>query len=495
VEANFFRPLARELAAAILGSRLEKVHGPAEGVLTFILHGQGRSIQLIFRPAKSAGLLFPSADKPTNPSAPPAFVMWLRKRLVGRRLLEAQADWANLRLGLALSPRDLPQAGRWLVFDLREGLFLRDDFAPAPEPAWPELARILDDAEIWREHPQITPPLRRQLSTLAQRDPQAAATLLSRLKADAADAFFLAPSGEPLAWQTPGAEHFASAMAAATAHGERTLFPQLALAESRDDLDAAAQAAKRRKRQLGLLDADEARHAKLANLSIAAEALQIALSGFSATPRADAITLEHPLHGPVAVPLDPRLSPAENMARLFAQAAKGRRGLAHVERRRREIGAGLPPVDKATSRKPAFQPAPPITPKRFQGLAVAIFRSSDGFTILRGKSSEANHQMLARAASPFDLWLHAAGGPSAHVILKRDYPDQPVPERTVMEAATLCAVRSWRKDDSRAEVMVAKVRDVRKVKGAALGSVAVDQVERTVVVDVDPGIEQRLATK
>jgi len=499
VEANFFRSLAHELAAELLGRRIEKIHGPAEGVLTLSFHGQGRTTHLIFRPAKTAGLLFASTERPANPAAPPAFVMWLRKRLAGRRLLESRCDWPGLRLAFSLSPRDLPQAGVWLVFDLREGLTLADDFPAAPAPAWPELSRCLDDAEVWRAHPQLTPPLRKRLASLSASDPRAAEALLDRLRAGRADAFFLPPGGEPLAWDAPSAQRFASASEAARVHGERTLFPQLSAAENREGLDAAAQAARRRQRQLALLDADAARHQKLSDLAIPAEALQIALSGLAATPQTDSITLEHPEHGPVAVPLDPRLPPAENMARLFAQAAKGRRGLAHVARRRLELDAGALPASGAAARpgRRPPTPAPPsaLPPRRFQGLAVALFRTTDGFLVLRGKSSQANHDMLSRAASPFDLWLHAAGGPSAHVILRRDYPDQPVPEQSLVEAATLCALKSWRKGDDRAEVLLAKVRDVRKVKGAAIGSVAVDQVERTLVVALDPTLEERLAVK
>lgn len=495
MEANFFRSLAHELAAELTGRRIEKIHGPAEGVLTLTLHGTGLTTHLIFRPAKSAGLLFASAERPANPAAPPAFVMWLRKRLTGRRLLEARCDWADLRLAFALSPRDLPQAGAWLVLDLREGLTLADDFPAAPEPGWPSLASALDDAEVWRAHPQLTPRLRRHLATLAAGDPKAAETLLARLRHGRPDAFFLPRQGEPLAWEVPDAQRFASASEAARVHGERTLFPQLAAAENREALDAAAQAAKRHKRQLALLDADAERHGKLADLAIPAEALQVALSTLHATPQAASITLEHPERGPVSVPLDPRLSPAENMARLFAQAAKGRRGLAHVARRRAELGADAPPVPEAAARPDRRPPSPALPPKRFQGLAVALFRTTDGFLVLRGKSSQANHDMLSRAASPFDLWLHAAGGPSAHVILKRDYPDQPVPEQSLVEAATLCALKSWRKDDARAEVLLARVRDVRKVKGAAIGSVAVDQVERTLVVALDPSLEERLAVR
>ena len=261
------------------------------------------------------------------------------------------------------------------------------------------------------------------------------------------------------------------------------------------------QARKRLARQQALLDQDEARHNKLVALATAAEALQIALSGLKTTPQQPSLLLEHPEHGPVTVPLDPRLTPAENMAQLFRQAAKGRRGLAHLQRRRAELAAGAGPelLPDRTGRaedKPADGPAPTapvVLPKRYQGLAVALFRTSDGFLVLRGKSSQANHDLLSKAAGPFDLWFHVAGGPSAHLILKRDFPDQQVPEASLNEAAVLCALKSYRKDDAKAEVLCALVRNVRKVKGAAIGSVAVDHVERTLRVALDPALEARLA--
>lgn len=498
MEANFFRFLADELDASLTGLRIEKVHGPSEAVTVLTLHGRDGKKHLIFRPAKQAGLLFLSAQRPANPLSAPARVMWLRKRLTGRRLLEARADWPNLRLAFALTGRDVPQAGRWLVFDLRGELALADDFPPPAAPVWPALASILDDETVWRAHPQVTPPLRKRLAALAQADPGRAAALLEGLQRGAAKDFFLAPGSVPLVWPSgEGAtdERFGSALEASRVHGERLLFTQLARADEAEAQDAAAQARKRLKRQLDLLDKDQERHAKLAALSIPAEALQIVLSGMKATPRQPRVTLEHPAHGPVDVPLDPRLTPAENMARLFQQAAKGRRGLEHTARRREQLLAGVGPEvlpAKIKNQPQAARPAAPLLPKRYQGLAVACFRTSDGFLVLRGKSSQANHDMLSRAASPHDYWLHAAGGPSAHVILRRDYPDQPVPERSLLEAATLCAVKSWRKDDAKAEVLLALVKDVRKVKGAAIGSVAVDEVERPLIVSPDPGLEDRL---
>lgn len=501
MEANFFRFLADELSTALCGLRIEKVHGPADGVTVLTLHGQGRKKHLIFRPAKSAGLLFVSDARPANPFTAPARVMWLRKRLTGRKLLEARVDWPSLRLGFALSPRDVPAAGQWLVLDLRGELTLDEDFPAPQEPSWPILARILDDAEVWREHPQITPPLRKRLASLAQSAPDQAAQLLDRLKAGRSDGFFLPPSSPPLAWNDASSQsgRYASAMEAARVHGERALFSQLARSEEAEAVDHAAQAKKRLKRQLALLDKDAERHGKLAALARPAEALQIALSGLKNTPQQQSITLEHPEHGPLEVPLDPRLNPVENMARLFQQAAKGRRGLEHVARRRAELLAGVGPEllpsrpQTSEGEKPPAPAAPLLLPKRYQGLAVACFRTSDGFLVLRGKSSQANHDVLSKAAGPHDYWLHAAGGPSAHVILRRDYPDQHVPEQSLLEAAGLCALKSWRKDDAKAEVLLARVKDVRKIKGAAIGSVAVDEVERTLLVTLDPTLEQRLA--
>lgn len=532
MEANFFRCLAQELGASLCGRRVEKVHGPAQDVLVLTLQplrpGEGKT-HLLFRPAKSVGLLFVSRERPANPLQASPRVMWLRKRLQGRRLLSFQVDWPGLRLAFALSPRNEPAAGQFLVLDLRAELTLAEAFPTPPEPSWPELSRILDEPDIWREFPQLTPSLRKRLATLAAADPTQAQALLDRLQAGACEAFYLPPATAdaaspqantteatpraPLVWDdgTPGLLRFATASEAATAHGDRTLFPHLARAEAREELDQAGAARKRLRRRLTQLDEDEARHRKLAELAIAAEALQTALSAMPATPRAESIVLEHPEHGPVNVPLDPRLTPPENMARLFQQAAKGRRGLLHVLRRRADVREELegvlasasvelrqtPGTGKSTTSLPSSKAStgPALLPKRYQGLAVALFRTSDGFLVLRGKSQQANHEILSKAASPFDYWLHVAGGPSAHVILRREFPDQPVPEASLREAAVLCALKSYRRDDAKADVLLAKVKDVRKVKGAAIGSVAVDEVERTLRVELDPAMEERLAVR
>ena len=188
------------------------------------------------------------------------------------------------------------------------------------------------------------------------------------------------------------------------------------------------------------------------------------------------------------------------MEKYFRLAAKAQRGFPHIERRRFELRRELEDLEAGRTdfstpeakRAPAADGPPPL-PKRYKGLAVSLFRSSDGFAIIRGKNKQANHDILSKAASPFDYWFHVADGPSSHIILKRDHPGQDVPETTLNEAAILCGLKSFRKDDGKADVMYALVKDVRKVKGFAPGQVMVDRKLGTLRVELDPALEKKLA--
>jgi hypothetical protein len=205
----------------------------------------------------------------------------------------------------------------------------------------------------------------------------------------------------------------------------------------------------------------------------------------------------------VEIALDPGLTVRENMEHCFARAAKGERGLGIVAARvlalQRELDAarqGALPSQPLPGRRPDSSApdasAPIILPARFRKIKVQAYRSSDGFLIVRGRSAQANHQLLTRAASPFDYWLHARDGPGAHVIIKRDFPAQEVPERTIHEAAALAALASHLKMADRGDVLLCLVKDVRPIKGAALGMVGVDKVLRTVRPAIEPALEEKL---
>ena len=504
MEANFFRFLSAELSSTLVGRRIDKVFGPAPGVWVLAIQNTGEPLHLIFRPAKSAGHLFLSPVKPVNPLTAPAMAMWFRKRLRNRKILAAHTDWPNLRLALELTPRTDPDGKTFLVLDCRTGMSLADELPEsfALEPEWPALEDVLEDPDIWREYPHISPPLRKVLARLPE---DRAHALYFQVATASADVFHLAQTRDswspPTAWPSPkDDETYSSALDAARAYGERTLFPLLEMEEDKAQTVQLKRVRKKLKRNLTSLDQEQARLEQLVAEQVKAEALQAELYRFKDAEGLESVDVTHPVHGPMTVALNPFLSPTENMERYFKLAAKGQRGFPHVERRRKELMAQLAQAEDGTleihpalATRGAPKPeGPAALPKRFRGLAVSLFRTTDGFTVLRGKNKTANHHMLSQAASPFDYWFHVEDGPSSHVILKRDHPGQDVPETSLTQAAVLCGLKSYRKDDDRADIMYALVKDVRKVKGYNLGQVAVDRKLGTLRVDLDPDLEEKL---
>ena len=503
MEANFFRFLVAELGSLLTGRRIDKTFLPGPSTWTLKIQNTGAPLHLIFRPAKSAGHLFLTTAKPVNPQQVPAMAMWFRKRLANRKVLAWHADWPSLRLALELSPRDNPPCGRFLILDCRNAMTLADELDDgfSRQPEWPALEDVLEDLEVWRDYPQISPRLRRELTSLS---PDAALPLYLSVAGGTADAFFIedGPDGPqpPVPWPVSGGEAFASALDAANAYGERTLFPLLETVADKPEQTELKRARKKVNRNLARLDQEEERLRQLAEERVKGEALQAALYRLRDETGLESAQVEHPGRGPMTVPLNPHLSVTENMERYFKLAAKAKRGFPHLERRRRELLDELDAIEEGrmaegTRREsPGMVPPAPL-PSRYRGMAVSLFRTSDGFTVIRGKNKQANHAMLSKAASPFDYWFHLAEGPSSHVILRRDHPGREVPQSSLIEAATLCALKSYRSGDDRADVMYALVKDVRKVKGFAQGQVVVDQRLGTLRVPLDQSLEEKLAQK
>lgn len=147
------------------------------------------------------------------------------------------------------------------------------------------------------------------------------------------------------------------------------------------------------------------------------------------------------------------------------------------------MGASASVPETARNRTQAPMPQAPAT--------VQLFVSSDGLALLRGRSARGN-QDARRMAAPHDLWVHVEGGPGAHVIIRRDHAAQEVPERTLDEAGSLAACRSWLRDEPRAKVNYCEIRHVRPLRGAAPGTMRMDKILFTRQVPVRPELETAL---
>ncbi|EFL52130.1 protein of unknown function DUF814 [Solidesulfovibrio fructosivorans JJ]] len=502
MEAVFFRFLARELAQALPGARVEKIFLPSPNVISLALYmppgvapavtGGKKTLYLHARYGTGRFFLFLSPQKTNQPERAPAAAMRLRKHLRGRRLAGVVADWP--RRVLTLVPAG---EGPSLVLDPRSFPTLADaPPVPADErPAWPPLEAVLSEPDIWQEHPQLSPALRRRLAALPEAE---ARECYARLQDETAEGFFLetrngAPESVwPVSWlgrakgQTE-TRAFPTALAAAAAFGEPLAFGEVSGREAAPQAAAQAAGKRRQIRALAKLDADEARMRAFIARRADADLIAALLHTLDKQAKIPALSVPTPEGGNRDLSLDPSLSVLGNMQKLYHFAAKGERGLAAIAKRRGDLQDAKKYLQGRQHVAGTKTPAPPA-PAIVTGIAANVYRTSDGFLVLRGKNAKAGEQLL-RKASPFDLWLHVAGGPGAHVVLRRDHPGREVPRQSLLEAAGLAALASFAGKAGAADVMLAKVADVRRIKGAATGRVTVANLLETLRVAPDPQLE------
>ena len=108
---------------------------------------------------------------------------------------------------------------------------------------------------------------------------------------------------------------------------------------------------------------------------------------------------------------------------------------------------------------------------------VRMITSSDGWTILIGRSGRDNDRMTFKLAAPDDIWLHAAGVHGAHVIIKNPDRSATVPPATLAEAARFALWFSDARSEAGADVHWTRRKNVRRAKGGAPGRVVLKRFE------------------
>ncbi len=99
------------------------------------------------------------------------------------------------------------------------------------------------------------------------------------------------------------------------------------------------------------------------------------------------------------------------------------------------------------------------------------FVSSDGLTVLVGRSAADNDVLTLRLAAPRDFWLHVAGSSGSHVVVRNPDGLERMPRATAQLAAALAAGHSRARAGGSVAVHVARCADVRKPRGFAAGQV------------------------
>jgi predicted ribosome quality control (RQC) complex YloA/Tae2 family protein len=493
MEANFFRFAVDELYQEIAGLRIQKVHMPAPALWTFSFGGP---VNLVFFHRPRGGFFFLSPQKLPNPDTAQARVMWLRKRIKSQHIVGCVNLWPWRRAAFELS-----KTGRFLILDICKGLSIESEIAAPDIPSWPGLDEISRNIDIWKTHPQITPPLREALSSFGR---DRAGRFLEDLSRGKVRTFYvykdrkdMKKAGCFLPDDQADHEVFEGALDAARSYGLPEVHAMVTDAPGR--IRSAAGMVKRLHRNLEKTCRDKERMTRMVMGAEKGRLIKAWLHTLDPGSRLKELVLDDEKGNARVIALDPGMSVLENMERFFRKAAKGKRGLDFLRKREKELQEQLEKVED-----PRFADSLSISVKnrspgkgckpQISGTQLRRFRSSDGFIILRAKNRQAGHKLLSREAAQHDLWFHVLDGPGAHVVLKRPHELAHVPERTLEEAANLAALASYRKNDLKADVCCARVRDVRKIKGLEQGRVHVDKVLRSIQVDIDQAMESRLET-
>lgn len=198
----------------------------------------------------------------------------------------------------------------------------------------------------------------------------------------------------------------------------------------------------------------------------------------------------------LTIALDPKLGPVENAERYFKRHRKAREAArripALVERAEADaqfVDELLTYVDIAETAadlsrieaelRTRFGATPPAGKPKASGPGrILSVNLGSGMRILIGKSARQNEEVTFKLAGRSDLWLHARGVPGAHVVLQggaRSAGDQlsDAEREGVSIAASLAAYYSRARNETAADVIVARVKDVRHLPAGAPGQVTV----------------------
>lgn len=193
---------------------------------------------------------------------------------------------------------------------------------------------------------------------------------------------------------------------------------------------------------------------------------------------------------PVLIPLDQRLTPAQNAQRYYKKYNKSKTAKVHLTEQLSLAEAELTylyTVLDALSRAETERELSEIreelyhsgyasrmknyTEKKPGQPLIARYETTDGHTVLCGRNNIANDYLTTKLANRNDWWFHVKNQPGSHVVLVSGEGEEEPPEEAFTEAAMIAAYNSKAKGGVMVPVDYMKVRQVKKPAGAKPGFV------------------------
>ena len=454
--------LCREVHKACAGGLVQKIWSGRANEVILRVRVPGSNHLVLLSAGDALARIHLVSGRTVAGGQPSAFVGLLRKHLLGARITEVRHLSDDRLAALEFKPpaRAAGEEQPWGVRIIAEltgrhgNLFLVDE----NDQILGSLRANVSFRRLLAPHQRYTPPAPR---------PQSKAALSSGLPAIGASAVLAAAVERDLATKEA---------TSVQTNAERTL--RKALRKTAKKVDRIASDLKRASR------ADELQRRG-----------QLLQSAYGKVPKgstkADVPDYFDSKQRLVEIPLEPALSLEENIQRYFknAKRLKGARKLIanrleQAERALQRIQEGLeeiagceePQTVVSALRKdgllPTRQSQERTGKKTSERLPYHRFTSKAGHPILVGRSAKDNHVLTFRVARGNDLWLHVDGAGGAHVVVRLPKRTE-VDNETLLDAATLAAFYSRRKNDTTVDVRYARQAEVRKPKGAPAGTVSV----------------------
>lgn len=500
MDAHLLGLLSPVLKRALIGAKVEKIQEIAPHHLAICCYAPGGKRYLYIRFDRQHPFCFISGRHVSGLSLPSAQVMRLRKYLGGRKILSVLVQTLSRKIWLLVSGSH-EDRNTWLCLDLAKeaSLYFLDSNSPPEEEIlhWPSSAELPGALLNWREWPVLTPVLRRTLAALNEPEQRA---LVSDLADGGASLFiYRDPAGAikgASAWPVPQfcnleEENCEPVQEEFEKAGFAIIFDNLVDSQTKERMLPAEKRIKKILSILSKLDQDQKRLERMVAIEKDAMLLKANLWSFPQDYQAATIQVEI-AGGSREIFLQQRFNLIENMQRMFHEASRGKRGLAMLASRRsaleqelKELKNGFILPSQPRDLKSGIKSSSIAPPH------CAIFTSSDGYSILRGKDAKGN-LLIRKLASPHDLWVHVEQGSGAHVIIRRSHPGEVIPESTLIQAGTLAANKSWLSGALSGSVMYAELRHVKVSRKGPLGKVLIDKILATRTVPVDRALEEKL---
>ena len=203
----------------------------------------------------------------------------------------------------------------------------------------------------------------------------------------------------------------------------------------------------------------------------------------------------------VTIPLDPQVTPQQNLERVYKKYNKLKRGLEANARRNIEVSEELEYLNgiklfidnsedlenlKLIYEELVSQGYLPRKKEKKQKkkkqkeINYGVIER-DGYTILYGRNNIENDNLTFKLADKNDIWLHSKNIPGSHVIIKSDS----ITDEILMDGALIAAFYSKAAIGDRVSVDYTQKRYINKPKGAKPGFVTYVNEKNITVEKVD----------